>query len=285
MGFSGKSTRQIYSLLILGCAGLCPPARAQKSAPSQPLSQLVIQADDYFLGRWNPANVRTGLELLRKDVAQSPADYEGWWRIAKFLNFEARGTEGDSKVDLLKQSMGAAQEAAALQPDRAEGHFWLGASEGLYAEESSYWSGIKLIDKIRAEMETSEKIDPDYEQCSAERTLARLDYRAPFFLGGDKRRSVELLQDCLKRFPQDSLSMLYLGDSLYSLGRKDEARAEFEQILKLCPDPVYAPEEAENQAEARSELEQYFGKNWGRQAAQSSSPTAAKSNVIESGRQ
>jgi tetratricopeptide (TPR) repeat protein len=269
----------------MGMLACCVATRGAYPPAPRSLSPLVIQADDYFLGRWNPANARAGLALLRKDVAQSPNDYEGWWRIAKFFNFQAREAQGDAKIELLKQAIDAGEKAVALAPNRAEGHFWLGASEGLYAEESSYFAGIKMIEKIRNEMELVEKLDPDYENCSSQRTLARIYFRAPFFMGGDKRRSVVLLEDCLKRYPHDSLTMLYLGDSLYALGKKDEARAEFEEILKLCPDPLYAPEEAENQAEARSKLEQYFGEDWTRQAAQSPSSATRKSDVVKSGRQ
>jgi hypothetical protein len=35
---------------------------------------------------------------------------------------------------------------------------------------------------------------------------------------------------------------------------RDEAREQLENVLALCPDPVYGPELAENQAEARERL-------------------------------
>jgi len=41
---------------------------------------------------------------------------------------------------------------------------------------------------------------------------------------------------------------------LMALGRRDEARQQLERILNLCPDPVYGPEQEENQEEARQRL-------------------------------
>ena len=139
-----------------------------------------------------------------------------------------------------------------------EGHFWLGANYGLTAEERNFVKALMLVDSIRQEMETVVRLDPDYEQAGGERTLARLDFRAPFFKGGDKRRSRDLLEKCLRSYPQNSLTMLYLADTYWSLGLRSEAREQLEKILALCPDPLYGPELAENQAEAREKLAKDF---------------------------
>jgi len=52
--------------------------------------------------------------------------------------------------------------------------------------------------------------------------------------------------------------MLYLADSYWAVGRRREARAQLENMLKLCPDPLYGPEQEENQAEARDRLANDF---------------------------
>ena len=95
------------------------------------------------------------------------------------------------------------------------------------------------MDTVRNEMETVMRLDPDYEQRGAQRVLARVYYRAPFFKGGDKQRSIELLQDCLRRYPSDSFALLYLADDYLSVGRRAEARSLLERILDLCPDPLF----------------------------------------------
>lgn len=252
--------RCLLGAFLLGGLGL-PAVRARAAdgaSTGRPASVQIQQADDYFLGRQNLSNVNLGVDLLRSAVAQSPQDYESWWRLAKFCNYWGRHTSGPQSVKLLKDAIEAGKKAVQLQPNRVEGHFWLGASYGLLAEESGLIEGLRLVDTIRHEMETVIKIDPDYEEASGLRTLARLDYRAPFFKGGDKQKSIQLLEECDHRFPDNSLTMLYLADSYIAVGRRAEARALLERILKLCPDPQYGPELADNQNEAREALTKNF---------------------------
>lgn len=231
---------------------------AGEVAGSLPLSERVREADDYYLARHNLENVRRGLALLREAVARNPRDYEAWWRISKFTCHLARHTPKPEKLRLFDVAIEAGKKAVALQAHRPEGHFWLGANLGLLAEARGFLKGLTLVDDIRKEMETVVKLDPDYEQAAGLRTLARVYYRAPFFKGGDKRRSVELLEESLGRYPENSLAMLYLADSYLAVGLRDEARKQLENILKLCPDPQYGPELVENQAEARAKLARHF---------------------------
>lgn len=218
------------------------------------LGSYLLKADDYFLGRQNPSNVIVGITLLRQQVAAHPQDYESWWRIARFDNYLARRAQDKEKVRLLRDSIEAGKRAAALQPNRVEGHFWLGASYGLLAEESNLLEGFRLIDPTRKEMETVVKLDPSYELGSGLQILGRLYFRAPFFKGGDKQKSIEVLEDCLKRYPDNFLTMLYLAESYEAVGRREEARRLLEKIIAMCPDPDYGPELADNQAEARQML-------------------------------
>ena len=225
---------------------------------SAPISAQVRRADDYYLGRQNLANLAKAVSLVRDAAGNNPQDYESWWRLSKFCNYWARHAAGAEKLKLFRAGIEAGKKAVALEPDRVEGHFWLGANYGLMAEEGGLIEGLRLIDTIRREMETVVKLDPDYEEGSGLRTLARICYRAPFFKGGDKRRSVQWLEESLRRYPTNSLTMLYLADSYLAVGRRAEAREMLEKILQLCPDPDYGPELADNQAEARQALARNF---------------------------
>lgn len=229
--------------------------------PNFPLCEQVRDADDYFLGRRDLDNVQKAVQLLGERVAQSPKDYEAWWRLSKFNSYLARHSEGKTEDKYLEAAVAAGKKAVSLAPNRVEGHFWLGANLGLQAEDRSPFRALLMIDSVRKEMETVTRLDPDYEEGGGSRSLARVDYRAPFFKGGDKQKSIRLLQKVLDRFPQNSLTMLYLADSYMALGRRKEARQELDKILSLCPDPMYGPEQEDNQAEARERLTKYFAKN------------------------
>ncbi len=248
---------QLVALGISSC--LAAAGVVQGASLTTPrLSDRVRQADDYYLGRQNLVNARRALELLRESVAQNSNDYEAWWRISKSACFLARHTGKPEKLKFLEEGVAAGKRAVALAPQRVEGHFWLGANYGLTAEERSFVKALRLVDPIRQEMETVVRIDPEYEQGAGLRSLARVDFRAPFFKGGDKRRSMETLEKCLTRYPENSLTMLYLADSYLALGLREEARRQLEKILSLCPDPNYVAELYENQGEARARLAKFF---------------------------
>ncbi len=246
----GAISRVFVLFSFVSSAGTHPPVLL--------VDERVREADDYYLGRANLENVRRGLQSLRQAVAQNPRDFEAWWRIAKFTCYVAQHTSEPEKSKLLEEGIEAGKKAIGLESRRPEAHFWLGADYGLSVEDKSVLKGLLLVDTIRKEIQTSAQLDPDYEQGAAVRTLARIYYRAPFFKGGDKRRAIELLEGCLKRFPENSLTMLYLADSYVAVRRREQARELLEKILKLCPDPQYGPELAENQDEARARLAKSF---------------------------
>jgi tetratricopeptide (TPR) repeat protein len=259
---NGSAIRQagvfILPLVVLAALASLPLSAASGATTTRyAIPAQAREADDYFLGRQNLANVRRGVDLLRDAIGRDSQDYESWWRLARFYNFWARRAPSE-KIKLLKQAVECGKKAVALDPHRVEGHFWLGASYGLLAEESNLLEGLRLIDPVRHEMETVVKLDADYAEGSALQILGRVDYSAPFFKGGDKQRSIQLLGDCLKKHPDNPQTMLYLADSYLAVGRRAEARALLEKILTLCPDPEYGPEVDDYQAEARHALARNF---------------------------
>ena len=226
---------------------------------SVPLSEPARQADIYYQQRQDAENVRKALTLVRDATARNPQDYEDWWRVAMFTNFLARRATAAEKSRLLDEGIEAGKKAVVLSPNRVEGHFWLGANYGLAAEAGGFLQGLHLVGDIRSEMQTVLKLNPEYQQAGALRILARVYLRAPFFLGGNKRRSIELLEECESRYPQNSQTMLFLADSYLAVGRKEDARKQLESILNHSPDPEFGPELTENQAEARARLAKFFG--------------------------
>lgn len=222
----------------------------------------LAKADTLYQQRGDLAKAKQGAQVLLDVISEDPNNFDAWWRLARLNNFIGRqddvGNDDKSAIRSFEAGVDAGRHAVSLQPNRVEGHFWLGANYGLLAEEEGWIKGLRLIDTVRGEMQAVIRLDPNYEQAAGQRTMARLYYRAPFFKGGDKQRSIQLLQDCLRRFPTDSFSLLYLGDDYLAVGRRDDARRLFEKVLSLSPDPIHEPELAENQKEARQRLQHQF---------------------------
>lgn len=238
------------------------PALAGGVPEPDPNQTRLARADSLYQQRADPAKAQQGVQVLHDVIAEDSNNFDAWWRLARLNNFIGRQQDnrnsGKDATRSFEAGVDAGRHAVSLQPNRVEGHFWLGANYGLLAEEEGWIKGLRLVDTVRSEMQAVIRLDPNYEEAAGQRTLARLYYRAPFFKGGDKQRSIQLLEDCLRRFPTDSFSLLYLGDDYLAVGRRDKARQLFEKILSLAPDPVYGPELAENQNEARRRLQQEF---------------------------
>ena len=245
------SVFRALAISMLACAAA---PNSLLAAGNRTLSNPVQQADDFYLGRRNLENVKAGLRLLSREAAEKPTEYEVWWRISMFTCYLARHTTGPAVMEYLQVGIDAGRKAVAIDSNRPEGHFWLGANLGLTAEKRSFLKALTMVDSIRKELEAVVRLDPDYEQAAGLRTLGRLDYRAPFFKGGDKRKSVELLEEALERYPRNSMTMLYLADTYMALGRRKDAHDQLERIVNLCPDPIYGPEQEENQEIARDRL-------------------------------
>lgn len=220
----------------------------------------MAQADAYYEHRGNLDNVRKALTLMRAAVTAHPARYEGWWRIARYDCYLARHLPDNQQIPLLEEGVSAGKKAEHLDPNRVEGHFWTGTDEGLLAEDRGVWGGLRYVYPVRDEMQTAMKLDRNYQEDGAERILGRLYYEAPFFKGGDRELSIRLLENCLKRYPHNSLTMLYLADSYRAVDRREDARNMLEKILKLTSSSARKRDRElpANQSAALRELREYF---------------------------
>jgi hypothetical protein len=150
----------------------------------------------------------------------------------------------------LEIGMKAARQAVALDRNRPEGHFWLAATMGKMAEESGRMTGLRYRGTIKEELETVLRLDPAFQQGSADRALGRWYYRVPGILGGSKKKSEQHLRQSLKYNPNSTATLLFLAETLIALDRKEEARTTLEKLLAAPEDPEWVPEDREFKAAA-----------------------------------
>ncbi len=93
--------------------------------------------------------------------------------------------------------MAAARKAIAAHPDKPDGHFWLAANMGGYAQDHGIRGGLKYRGDIRDELEKVLTLDKAFQQGSADRALGRWYFLVPGLFGGSKRKSEEHLRAAL----------------------------------------------------------------------------------------
>lgn len=253
-----RPSAPIVALVLALCVLSASGSMASPSSQETGQASAIARADLLYEARGNIDNVRRAISILRAEADKNPRNFKAWWRIAKFDCYLARHVPDKSQQSILEDGIAAGKKAENLEPGRPEGHFWVGANQGLLAEARGLWGGLRLITPIENEMHEVMKLDPGYMDYGAERVLGRLYFEAPFFKGGNKQLSVRLLEDCLRRYPDDSLTMMYLADSYRSTGRPGEARKMLEKILSLHSDPLNGPELAEYKEQARRQLQKYY---------------------------
>jgi hypothetical protein len=131
-----------------------------------------------------------------------------------------------------EQGRQQAQTILAENPQRVEGHYWLGLNLAGLAD-ASRMQGMRLLPQILAELERAAAIEPGYDQAGAYRVLGRIYYQAPGrpLSVGDVNKSLDLLTRATTLAPANSTNHLYLAETILKLGRKDQAGQELRQVL------------------------------------------------------
>jgi tetratricopeptide (TPR) repeat protein len=155
---------------------------------------------------------------------------------------------------VLEAGIEAGRAAVRAEPNRPEGHFWIAANMGALAESFGLRQGLKYRGPVKDELLIVLKLDPAFQQGSADRALGRWYFKVPGLFGGSKSKSEEHLRRSLIYNPQSTASHFFLAETLREQGKRDEARAELQRVLDATPDPDWAPEDREFKQKARDLL-------------------------------
>jgi tetratricopeptide (TPR) repeat protein len=228
------------------------PAEAQ--TPSA--GALIRQGDLLYAERADLAKAKEAQAMYEAALAAEEDEYGAYWRMARVLYWIGDHTAAkDVKKRLFQQGIDCAKRAVEVDPNKADGHFWLGVCYGVYGEARGVLKSLFLVKPIKAEMRRVLEIEPAYDRGGADRVLGRVYHEVPGIAGGSEKKSLEHLLKAVEYGPRVGLNLLYLADTYLSLGRVEDARQTLETILTMEPLPDLLPETAEERAQARERLE------------------------------
>jgi tetratricopeptide (TPR) repeat protein len=217
-----------------------------------------VPADDpdaLYADRENLSSARKATEIWDTRLKANPRDFESAYKLSKARYW--LGTNGlpePERKAALEAGIAAARAAIAIDAKRPEGHFWLAANMGALAESFGMRQGIRYRGAIKDALLTTLKIDPAFLDGSADRALGRWYYKVPGLFGGSNKRSEEHLRKSLTYNPNSVISHLFLGDTLADMGRKDEARTEYQAAIDAPFDPEWTPEDRRFKEQAKALL-------------------------------
>jgi tetratricopeptide (TPR) repeat protein len=220
------------------------------------IGQDVSDADALYRDRANLASATQAAALWHARLATRPTDFDAAWKLARAQYW--LGTQGLPQPDrraALEAGTAAGRRAVAINRDRPEGHFWMAANMGALAESFGLRQGIRYRGAIREALETVLRLDPEFQQGSADRALGRWYYKVLGLFGGDKKKSEAHLRKALTYNPQSVITRLFLAETLLELRRPEEARRELEAAIAAPDDPDWIPEDRVFRAQAKKLLD------------------------------
>jgi tetratricopeptide (TPR) repeat protein len=232
--------------LVLGAAACNnngpEPTASLNGGDAKIATDKIAAAEGLYAGREDMNKARAAVTALRQAHTTDYGNYEAAWKLARAAFYVGDLTDNDSeRDDMFREGTQAGQAAVKLQPDKADGHFWLGANYGGTAEHSTI-ANLSSFQDIKGEMEAVLKIDEAYQGYSAYLGLGRLYLKAPKILGGDTTKAVEYLEKGVKVNPNNTVMRYHLAEA-YEANRRDaDAKKQIEALMAMTPDPKYVAE-------------------------------------------
>ena len=215
----------------------------------------IVEGDQLYEGRQDMAKARVAVSALRQAVIADYGNYDAAWKLSRASFYVGDHTESsDEADDMFRAGVEAGKAAVKLQPDKPEGHFWLGANYGGEASRSTLAS-LAAVNDIRNEMEAVLKIDDKFMGGSAYLGLGRLYLQTPGVLGGSTTKAMENLKKGIEIEPKNSLMKYYLAEAYAADNRNAEARKAIDEVLQNTPDPKFIAEHNDAVKKANKLLE------------------------------
>ena len=215
----------------------------------------IAEAESLWEGREDLQKARVCVASLRQARTADYNNYEAAWKLARAAFYVGDHTDNDSeREDMFREGTEAGKVAVQLEPNKPDGHFWLGANYGGTAAHSTI-ANLSSFQDIKGEMEAVLKLDESYQGYSAYLGLGRLYLQAPRVLGGDTGKALEYLEKGVKQSPNNSLMRYHLAEALEANNRDAEAKKQLETLMATTPDPKYAAEHNSAVAKAKKLME------------------------------
>jgi tetratricopeptide (TPR) repeat protein len=212
------------------------------------LLAIVARADELYRQRATPGVVRESVMVLSGARGESDR-YEVQWRLSRAMFFLGETAESPTeRRQMYEAGITAGQQAIALNEDRVEGHFWAGVNLALFAENNRGLRGIRALRWARSELRRAIAIRESYHDAGPLRVLARLEHKAPRWLGADRRRARKYLERALEIAPRNCVTLRYAAELELDLGSPREAARLLHRLLSAPEDPEW---ECERQRDAQ----------------------------------
>lgn len=207
--------------------------------------------DNYFNNQKYTESIKEYEEVLDID----PHNDEALWKIGRSYNEIGEDAPKEERLAYHERAVEYCQRAVALNPQSIEGHFELSRSLGQVALFKGALKTLFLAGKIKKEAEIVLKLDPTHD--GAHHILGIWYREAPWFIGGNKVKSVKEFKLSIKYKPEFILHHLELAKTYLSM---KEYRLAYEELRKALDLPNTIPEDTDNKEKSKDLLDEIENK-------------------------
>lgn len=223
---------------------------------TQTAEELLAEGDALYQKMMDMETAKAALSKYHEAAGLLENKYEAYWRISRILYYIGDHSEKKKdKKSYFSQGIYYGKRAVELEPNRPEGHYWLGVNYGKYGEVRGVLKSLSLVKPIKQEMNKVIEIDRSFEDGGADKVLGRVYFKLPGFAGGSKKKSLEHLLKAKEIGPNDPLTRLYLAETYLALDEVAKARQELEFVLGFEDDPRWISDVAACKEAARKLLQ------------------------------
>lgn len=241
----------IVVLYLLVFSAPLTAAGRQATSTGTPSQNESANPDVLYAKRENVVLAEQAAAIWQSRLRKNPNDFESAWKLSRASYWIGTQAAEYARRASLEQGISAGRAATRLEPNRPEGHMWLAANMGALAESFGLRQGLKYRGEIKDELLTVLRLDPGYEQGSADRALGRWYYKVPGLFGGSNKKSEEYLRKSLTYNPNSTASLYFLAETLIALKQKGEAKEVLQRVLAAPSSPGWEAEDRDFKARAQ----------------------------------
>lgn len=219
------------------------------------MKETIKRADALYDVRSDTENVRASVSLLQE--AECEDNYEALWRLGRalfFLGQEAQDSEETRRYHA--RAVSFCRRAVRVEPERVEGHFWLGVNLALLARIENPFKALPHALHAQRSLKRAIRLDAAYHDAGPLRVLARLQHKLPRLLGGGTERARANFERAIQLAPANTVTRLYFAEMLLETGDRSRARIELEALLNTQHDSRWAFESTRDREIARKMLDE-----------------------------
>ena len=241
---AGRASLDFWRWLLVLLAVQFGPVAQLRAEPENP-SALLQKADrlddtDHFL---------EAITLLKGLEKSDPGNVEILYRISRVDSDLVDDLPDDAKkkgYDYAVESMAYAKKAMEADPESSEAHLAAAIAYGVMTDFVDDRTKMEYSKIIKSEGEKAIELDPknDYAYLVLARWNFEMTQLNPILLGiaellygqmppASQEQALEDFQKAVELAPDKMIHHFCYGEALAKLGRKAEARAEYQKVLRL----------------------------------------------------